>query len=231
LNPYSHLVIASQIAPNLELTNLQDYYWGAIAPDVRYAAGMRREQTHIPVERIQGLMQQYPHLRSFLQGYLVHTLTDEINLEDVCYPRFPFSVLKRRLTRQHLAVVLEFFYIENTKIAASITGTHNEVLRELGLQEADCTKFAQFMDHYTTLTSLDGRVAELVRLMGFENDRRVEKYIAAARNFEERWLLKNVLFLGIRMGRINLTIVSQVSTKLKTIPDLEGTPDAAAAQH
>jgi hypothetical protein len=87
------------------------------------------------------------------------------------------------------------------------------------------------MDHYTTLTSLDGRVAELVRLMGFENDRRVEKYIAAARNFEERWLLKNVLFLGIRMGRINLTIVSQVSTKLKTIPDLEGTPDAAAAQH
>jgi hypothetical protein len=229
LNPYSHLVIASHIAPRLGPMTRQDYYWGAIAPDIRYIAGMRREETHIPTERIQGLIQRYPHLRSFLRGYLVHILTDEINLEEVFYPRFPFSVLKRRLTRQHLAVILEFFYIEREVVNPEIAGTCNDVLCELGLNEDNCTKFARFMNHYTSLSSLDARVAGLTQLLGLENDPRIEKYAAAAKNFEARWLLKNVLFLGIRLGKVNTVLVSQVSAKLKAIPELEATPDAESA--
>ena len=93
MNPYSHIVIASKVEQQVAPVNASEYYWGAIAPDIRYLAGIPRHQTHISHQAIVVLIAQYPHLKSFLQGYLVHCLSDEIPLGEIFYQHLPFSIL------------------------------------------------------------------------------------------------------------------------------------------
>ena len=128
MNPYSHIVIASQLERQVAPENIPEYYWGTIAPDVRYLAGAQRHQTHISQAEIKQFNVQYPDLKSFLQGYSVHCLADEIDLEEVFDQHFPFSILKSKLSRQHLAVILELFYFENSKTNQEVSGAYNEVL-------------------------------------------------------------------------------------------------------
>jgi hypothetical protein len=80
MGPYSHYTLATRLEPSLQPENRKTYYWGAVAPDIRYLANMRREQTHLGLERINELKSYYPHLRSFLSGYQVHILTDQIDV-------------------------------------------------------------------------------------------------------------------------------------------------------
>ena len=73
MGPYSHIVVAGQLATYIQPENPSEYYWGAVAPDIRYLiAGMPRSQTHISAERILSYRVQYPALRDFVKGYLVH---------------------------------------------------------------------------------------------------------------------------------------------------------------
>ena len=80
---YTHILIASFLESLIKPENLGDYYWGATAPDVCYLASLRRDQTHLSSKVILDDIIRYPHLKSFLQGYLVHCLTDEVKLKDL----------------------------------------------------------------------------------------------------------------------------------------------------
>jgi hypothetical protein len=51
----------------------------------------------------------------------------------------------------------------------------------------------------------------MARLMGLRQDRRIEKYAAAAKWFQTSWLLRSILFLGIRAGKVDERIVSRVA--------------------
>ena len=217
MNPYSHIVIVSKVERQVAPANLQEYYWGAIAPDIRYLAGIQRDQTHISHQEIAELVAQYPHLNSFLQGYLVHCLSDEISLEEVFYQHFPFLILKSKLSYQHLAVIFELFCLENSKVKKQISGAYNEVLSKLGLSEPNCGKFARFIQQYMASSSFHAYIADWTQLLGLENDKRVDKYISAAERFQKNWLLKNVLFLSIRAGKINEKLVFRVSSMLKAM--------------
>ena len=212
MNPYSHIVIASKLESLVDPENTQEYYWGAIAPDVRYPAFMQREQTHIPSQRIIGFISQYPHLKSFLQGYLVHCLTDEIELGQILFQRFPFSIIKRKMSRQRMAVILELYYFEYERLNKIPAGSHNEVLNELGLNESLSTNFSESISQYAISSSPEARLAGLFELLGLENDSRIERYMAAARSFQKNWLLRYVLFLGIRRGKISEQIISRVGS-------------------
>jgi hypothetical protein len=214
MNPYSHIVIASKLEAYLKPENLQEYYWGAIAPDIRYLAAMQRQQTHFPSRRIVEFISQYPHLKSFLQGYLVHCLSDEIDLGQVFFQHFPFSVLKSQMSRQQIAAILELFYFENEKVNKHISGTHNEILNELGLSEPVSMKFSQSLNQYAASSSPESRLLDLFQLLGLENDSRIEKYMTAAKSFQKNWLLKNALYLGIRTGKISEQIVLMVTSLL-----------------
>lgn len=212
MNPYSHIVVASKLEPLVHPEHTQDYYWGAIAPDIRYPALMQREQTHIPSQRIIGFISQYPHLKSFLQGYLVHCLTDEIELGQILFQWFPFSVLKGKMSRQRMAVILELYHFENEKLNKTLSGSHNEVLSELGLNKSLSTRFSESISQYATSLSPESRLACLFELLGLENDSRTERYMAAARSFQKNWFLRYALFLGIRRGRISEQVVSRVAS-------------------
>jgi hypothetical protein len=212
MNPYSHIVVASKLVTLVDPENTQEYYWGAIAPDIRYLAAMQRRQTHMPPEKIAGFIFQYPHLRSFLQGYLVHCLCDEVELGQVFFQHFPFSILKNQMSRQRIAVILELYYFDNERVSIKLSGSHNEVLSALGVSESLSTKLAQSISQYAMSSSFEARITDLSRLLGLENDSRIEKYMAAARIFQKNWLLKNGLFFGIRTGKISEQIVSQAAS-------------------
>lgn len=42
MNPYSHLVLAAQLEADIRPADRLEYYWGAVAADVRYTAEARR---------------------------------------------------------------------------------------------------------------------------------------------------------------------------------------------
>ena len=135
MGPYSHIVIASKLEKTIGPDNLQEYYWGAVAPDIRYlVTGMARSETHIPVEKILDYQVQHPQLKAFLQGYLVHCLSDELDLPLIIQKKFPFNLQKKKLTPQHCSVILEFYNIERVKpIQYKLSGRDNLVLSELGI--------------------------------------------------------------------------------------------------
>jgi len=212
MNPYSHIVIATKLETLVDPENAPEYYWGAIAPDIRYLAAMQRQQTHIPTERIFGFMSQYPHLKSFLQGYLVHCLCDEIELKRVFFQHFPFSILRSKMSRQQVAIILELYYFENERVNKKLSESHNEVLSELGLSETQSAKLSQTIYQYAISSSFESRITDLARFLGLENDSRIDKYMSAAKRFQNNWLLKNGLFFGIRRGKISEQLVSMVAS-------------------
>ena len=214
MNPYSHVVIASKLESLVKPENPAEYYWGAIAPDVRYIAAVPRQQTHIPAQKIIEFISRYPHLESFLQGYLVHCLSDEVHMGEIFFRQFPFSFLKSKLSYQHIAVILELFCFENEKVNISLSGTHNEVLTELGVNKAASARLASSIGQY--VMAGEARLAELFRLLGPKDSSHLEKYIKAATSFQRNWFLKNALFFGIRQGRIIDKIVSRATALLST---------------
>ncbi len=216
MNPYSHIVVASKLVPVVKPENLKEYYWGAIAPDIRYLAAVQREQTHIPPQKVVEFISRYPNLKPFLQGYLVHCLSDEIYLKEIFFQHFPFSLLRSKLSHQHIAVILELFCFENEKLDIPISGRHNEVLSELGLSESISARLSHSIRQYVSVPG-EIRLSELFRLLGPKDNSRVEKYANAATSFQKNWFLKNALFLGIRKGRIDEKIVSEVKLLLSTM--------------
>jgi hypothetical protein len=137
MNPYSHLVIASKLIQQIVPEYPPEYYWGAVAPDIRYLSAVPRDQTHLPAREILAFLIRYPHQRSFLQGYLVHCLSDEFPIEDVFFAHVPFSAIKGRLSRHHLAVILELFNFKHSRTNIQVSGVYNEVLHKIGLKEQE----------------------------------------------------------------------------------------------
>ena len=108
MGPYSHIVIANELIQFIKPENEDDYYWGAVAPDVRYLVqNMPRKHTHFSAEKILNLMIKYPEQKDFLQGYLVHCLTDKIEIRRILQKRFPFSLLQRK---ESLKIILPLFW-------------------------------------------------------------------------------------------------------------------------
>ncbi len=64
---------------------------------MRYLAGLPRQQTHLPRAAIRAWLPAYPALHSFILGYQVHCLLDEIDLARVVGRAFPFNLLRALL--------------------------------------------------------------------------------------------------------------------------------------
>jgi hypothetical protein len=214
MNPYSHLVIANNIARVIGPENPQQYYWGATAPDIRYLARVPRQKTHITDVEIAKLITRFPHLKSFLQGYLVHCLVDEIDLDAIFFSSLPLSVLKGKLSQEQISIILELYYFENCAFAQDIAGNYNEVLRNLGLNETDCSRFYEFIDRYINSIPDKNQFDNLVQLMGLRNNQRIKGYLSAVERFQRNKVLKSLLFLGIRMGRVRNRIDEGVLASL-----------------
>ena len=113
MGPYSHIVIANELETFVKPDNVQENYWGAVAPDVQYVVrGMPKKQTHLSSEKIADYIHKYPQHKDFLMGYLIHCLSDQLSLRRIIRAKFPFSLIKKRITKKSCTVILEFLNVE-----------------------------------------------------------------------------------------------------------------------
>lgn len=216
MNTYSHLVIADEIKYRMQPDNSQEYYWGAIVPDVRNLVGMHRSQTHLPSEKILSYIAQYPDLKPFLQGYLVHCLTDELDLASIFASKFPFYLFKKKLTAQHYPVILELFYIEhNNNKVYTISGRYNPMLEALGITTDQSQDYCRLVGEYLAKPSFEAAIG-LIQNLGKINNQRIDRYLASAKHFQANRVLKGLMFLGIRIGKIHTQLVEAVLSASQT---------------
>ena len=213
MNSYSHLVLAKQLEPYLKPEYSGEFLWGAVVPDIRYLTGMPRNQTHLSRDKIKLALSRYPHLRSFILGYLVHCLLDELDLSRIIGRKFPISVLRTKLSQQKIAVLVELYYQEFVRIDLDIQGTQNNFMFDLGIDQGHIETFASLLNQYLSDPSVKSMVAVFQNL-GFFEDSRIQKYIRAAESLDRNWLVKNLLFLSVKRARINQIATSHVLSSL-----------------
>ena len=213
MNPYSHLNIARQLEQEIHPANPAEYYWGAVAPDVRYVAGVPRMQMHIEPGQILAYREKYPHLESFIQGYLVHCLTDLVDLHELFDERILFRPIVKRIPYVFLPVLLEAHTIEKKGWDLEIASSPNDMLRELGIADADSLKFAEVIRDYTAARTVGEAFKTILALNGESGSQRVEKYMNAARTFDENPFLKPILFALTDLDRLNRQVLAEIHSQ------------------
>ena len=215
---YSHLVVAQALLPHLQPVCLPEYYWGAVVPDIRYAAGMRRQQTHRPAAEVRGWLDSAPELHDFVLGYLVHILTDERDAAGALYDRFPIRAVRRRLPRSLAAVLLESAYTESVPLAVQLAGTDNALLDGMGVPRTLLAPFVHAANRYASAPSLPVAL-ELLSGLGLRDSPRLERYLRIARWLENyprvrRLVTSRVDVTGIT-HRITDDLLRQISLYLR----------------
>jgi hypothetical protein len=217
---YSHLVIAQALIPRLKPGDLAEYAWGAVVPDIRYLAGMRRRQTHLDISVVRAWLERAPELRDFTLGYLAHVLTDERDAAGALYDRVPLRALRRRLPRPPAAALLEAAYSERVALDASVSGSYNPLLAGMGIPQALVAPYAQAANRYAAAPTAT-LAAEMMAGLGLgQADRltpafnrvraRLERYLALARWLERHAALRRALIGAVDLDGVTRRIVADL---------------------
>ena len=213
MGPYSHYVLASRLATSFEVANRSAYTWGAVSPDIRYLAQMPREQTHLAKERLVELMTCYPHLRSFITGYLVHVLIDQVDVLRVVGSGFPLNLLKkvtgRSLSPQQMTMMVEVYYLQSRVARGPLSGEHNELFTNLGITQDQTSRFHKALQAYFDNRSYQGAI-EAFKDIGMIHNSRIEKYKDAYAGMQKRKGLRTLLMLSIKSARLEMRTLEHV---------------------
>lgn len=164
--PYSHLALAKACLPRLKIQDEAAYYLGALAPDLRYQAGISRVSSHIKLDDFLQQIQDYPDVKpDFVSGYLVHLICDEMWYSPYLRNFYQadlatVGLLKRRFTRTYLLdLCLELYCLrEKASPLVVIEAQGNCFLEHIGIS-ADClhTALPIFLNYYQSKALLDLR--------------------------------------------------------------------------
>jgi hypothetical protein len=217
MNTYTHYRLAAMLEPLFAPQQLADYYWGAVAPDVRYLAGQPRAQTHRSRTELLALHARYPQCASFIQGYQVHCLLDEIDLTKVILGAFPLNLLggllRGKFNQHHAAVLVELHYLQGPHLPRPFGGDHNPVLEGMNITAEDSRAFSEGIREYLVTPTIACALATFQRL-GFTRTGQGEKYTRAARSLENKRLLRSLLLWGVRNARLERHVESHVRAAL-----------------
>ncbi len=208
MNLYSHAVLANHLLPLVRPACAEEFLWGAVAPDIRYLAGLRREATHLADEDTAGWNAMFPGCESFIQGYRVHLLLDRIDTLRAVSAAFPLNLLGRmqgkKLKPQQMAVVIELYYHKVFPNGLTLRGAHNPVLEGLGVRSELSVRYADALASYLAAPSFETAAASYARL-GIIEDSRLEKYIRAYRDLERSRLKLPVLLASVKNAHLEKT--------------------------
>lgn len=221
MGPYSHYLIALKLEPFVKPDHVGEYYLGAIIPDVRHLAGLHRNQTHLSREKIQETLSDYPSLKSFLLGYQIHCLIDEIDVSEIVSPAFPFNLFKRvfhkNFSQQQITMLIELFFAQSTRVDRKLGGSHNAVLSNLGVTPAHTETFVHAMDEYLAAPSFETALSAFQKI-GYIENLRIEKYTKAFRAIVKNRIIKKLLFVGIKNAKVDRYAVNYVRSALELHP-------------
>ena len=212
MGPYSHFIIAAKLEKYLQPDDPKEYYWGAIIPDIRYLAKTRRSHTHLRQEQIKELAACYPHLGSFLLGYRVHCLIDEIDVAEKISKAFPLNLLKKMLnkvSRQQMTMLVEMYYLQTAAAACALSGSHNEVLRDLAITPEQTSLFFNEMQEYIRLHSFDAVISAFQKIGLIENER-LERYIQAYESMKRNRLMIAFFLLCVKSSGLEAYTLNHV---------------------
>ncbi len=205
MNLYTHAVLAKHLQPLVNPENPAEYLWGSVIPDIRYLGRMRRKTTHLPDEEIVTWFARYPDLESFIQGYRVHCMLDQIDTVQVVGNAFPLSLLpsllRRRFRSQQMAVVIELYYHKIYPQGLVLSGGHNQILEDLGIRAEQTAAYASANADYFACPSYETVAASFVRL-GIIDDARIEKYVRGYRSIQGNRLLRWALMTSAKNARL-----------------------------
>jgi hypothetical protein len=214
---YTHIVLAHALEPRLRPPDLPAYYLGAIIPDVRYLAGARRQHTHLTAVQLLDYKQRYPHLESFILGYLVHI---EIDLIDLSRVLFQHTLLKRLNSSRKLqlaGVLIESHYLEHARVEPPLAEDSNAMLADLGIHPDHVRQYARGARQFLKNPSFQAELVALQDAQVLENQR-MRVYLRLAQVFEGSRLLRKVLFRNIPTAEV----AAKLPSVLLASPILKG---------
>lgn len=217
MGPYSHYAIASKLLPLLQPEQPGEYLWGAIAPDIRYLAHLRRETTHLTPQELIKITERYPLLKSFLLGYRVHCMIDQVDLVRVVGGAFPLNLLsflrQKGFSPAQYTMLVEMYFLQSSTAENSFSGEINEVLSELGITSEQAVEFSRAIREYLRLHALDGAILAFQKIGMVENNR-VQKYLQAYHTLEKQRLLLDLLMLSVKTSSLEKKVIEYVLTGL-----------------
>ena len=151
--PYTHLAVATALSSQLPIRHTKEYFIGALIPDIRYFADVPRERTHFSADLIPSYIDQASS--SFLLGYMVHLLLDEVwpTLEEQYRDHFP-SFVRGNLSGNRCQIAYEVYCLKQQPIQLKLSPTHNQMLEELGVSAENVCLAAEVMQEYLDTPSL-----------------------------------------------------------------------------
>lgn len=217
MGPYTHYRYAVRFLPHFQPRDPAAYLFGALAPDIRYLARIPRKQTHLNREAVRALCQHYPDQQSFVMGYRLHCLLDEICLSARLNRAFPFRVV-RRLRRQPLSnmqatVLVELDAIRKPLAPQSFHGGANPILRDLGIASEVVEDFSQAMQAYLQAPTLQTAMDTFQRL-NIVDGTRLAGYKATYDAIQKRPLLRAVILWGVRSAGLDVYIDRYIARAL-----------------
>jgi len=218
MGPYSHFSLAVKLEPLLQPDDHPAYLWGAVVPDIRYLANLPRTHTHLDLDRIQQFTVRYPHLRSFLSGYQVHLLVDQIDVSQTVGAAFPLNLLRKVLRKgispQQMTMMVELYFLQRGGAQAPLSGENNEVLCELSISTEQNAVFHQALQEYFENRSFEAAVSAFQKIGMIENGR-LETYLNAYRTMQKRKVLTGLIMLSIKNARLESKVIEHVRTSLQ----------------
>jgi hypothetical protein len=206
MKPYSHFVIAAQLENDIHPKSSEEFYWGSVAPDARFAAGVSREQTHLSPEKILGYLDKYPHLESFIQGYLIHCLIDNVNTRALLHTKILLRPFLQRASIQFISTIIEAFYIENMSIPKTISGNTNEMLDELGIHKEHIESEVCLMKSYLERPNFETNIAYVKS----GTNPGLKPFVKELESIQSNPLIKPLWFNLADFGKLNEEVVLQV---------------------
>jgi hypothetical protein len=217
---YSHLVVADTVKPYLVPDDLEAYRLGATVPDIRHWVRTERAQTHIPPQEVAAYLPRYPHLRSFILGYLVHCISEDsmsqLGLDRAILGRFPICLLRYLVPARFVTVLVEWYYCETDPKPYRVAERGNEMLRDLGIDDDAVAEFARDVNAFLSNPS----PAEMLSLLenAVADHPRYQEYVRVPRLLARHSLLKRLVF-ALSKGPVS-TFNDQVGPYLMSLPPL-----------
>jgi hypothetical protein len=116
-------------------------------------------------------------------------------------------VLRKDISAQQLTMLVEMDFLQKPFPAlVRLAGTHNGVLRELGIVSEQTQAFYQAMQTYIDSHSIDGAVSAMDQLGMIENAR-LEKYRIAHQTLKNKKLIQALLLLSVRNAKVDQVVL------------------------
>jgi len=155
--PYAHISLAHGCLDYLKVSDRDNFYLGAISPDIRYFTKRPREQYHVSLERLDELVSQSDVSESFVLGYRVHLIIDELWYTEEMNNRYRnlfFSAIRKRLSPKLLESALEYFCLTQRPVSIRLKVQENGLMQRLDVTLDDMNKAVNSMQTYIDRRSL-----------------------------------------------------------------------------